>query len=114
MSKKDSTIDTEQADAADAPEAEKSPFAEFIEYGDERNTITFRNVKFSFPASRAKWPTRAMQAFQQQAHADGIELLLGPQQWDLFNEVAPLMEDFWQFLPIFAEAAGFVSYSKGE
>lgn len=118
MSKKDSTIDTEQEapEAADAPESDDnaSPFAEFIDYGDERTTITFRNVKFSFPASRAKWPTRAMQAFQHDSNADGLELLLGAEQWDLFNEVAPLMEDFYEFIPIFAEAAGFVSYTKGK
>lgn len=78
--------------------------SEFISHDGDDTVITFRGVKFRFPTSRAKWPTKAMQAFQKRLNADGIELMLGAQQWDLFNTIAPTIADFWEFFPIFAAA----------
>lgn len=68
-------------------------------------TVEFRGEKFTFPMSRAKWPTRAHQAFQRKNNADGIELLLGPAQWNRLNAIAPAMEDFWQFFGAFCAVA---------
>lgn len=72
---------------------------------DELITVEFRGEKFTCPKSRAKWPTRAHQAFQRRNNADGIELLLGPEQWDRLNTVAPAMEDFWEFFGAFTAVA---------
>lgn len=94
------------------PEDPSSLFADKVSYNGDRTVIEFRGSKFSFPTSRAQWPTRAMQAFQKRMNADGVEMLLGPQQWDHFNIVAPTMGDFWEFFPIFAFAAGFVKLDK--
>lgn len=71
-------------------------------------TVKFRGATFTFPSSTRDWPIRAMQRFQHRDHADGLELLLGAKQWGRFNEVAPLVSDLWEFLPIFAAAAGFI------
>lgn len=60
-------------------------------------TVEFRGEKFTFPTSRAEWPTRAHQAFQRSDNADGVELLLGPTQWNRLNAIAPKMRDFWEF-----------------
>lgn len=89
-------------------EQEPSPYAQFISFDGEDTVIEFRKVKFRFPTSRADWPTKAFQAFQRQRHADGVELVLGPKQWARFNQIAPKISDFWEFLPLFAEASGFV------
>lgn len=101
-----------KADAPRDPEAadaeKRSAYAEFIDYGATETVITFRGRKFRVPASRADWPTKAMQAFQKRMHADGVELLLGVHQWDVLNQVAPKISDFWEFFPILAEACGFV------
>lgn len=70
----------------------------------DMTTVEFRGQKFTFPTSRAKWPTRAHQAFQRKNNADGIELLLGPKQWDQLNTIAPSMEEFWQFFGTFLAA----------
>ncbi|OCB56123.1 hypothetical protein A5722_14590 [Mycobacterium vulneris] len=64
-------------------------------------TVEFRGQKFTFPLSRAKWPTRAHQAFQRKNNADGIEYLLGPAQWERLNTIAPSMEEFWEFFGTF-------------
>lgn len=107
-----------KADAPRDPEAEgaeeRSPYAEFIDYGDTVTTITFHGAKFTFPAKRGNWPTRAVQAFQRGHHTDGVEMLLGAQQWDRFNEVAPTLSEFWEFVPYFAEAAGFLIVEKND
>lgn len=113
MAAKKGTAPADEKVAEDVAEGQddagQSGFAKFIDYSDPvRTVITFRDRKFWFPASRAKWPTRAMQAFQKRLNADGVEMLFGPQQWDMFNQVAPEIGDFWEFFPIFAEAAGFV------
>lgn len=71
----------------------------------ETSTVEFRGQKFTFPKSRADWPTRAHQAFQRKNNADGIELLLGPQQWNQLNNVAPTMADFWEFFGVFCAVA---------
>jgi hypothetical protein len=66
----------------------------------EVSTIEFRNAKFTFPKLQAYWPTRAIQCFQRGSatdRMDGIELLLGPEQWARFNEVAPLAGEFHAF-----------------
>ena len=72
-----------------------------FERGEVTTSITFCGTKFTFPTSQSKWPTRALQLFQRKENVDGIELLLGPAQWELFNTVAPLAEQFWQFWGIF-------------
>lgn len=85
--------------AADAKKTEADKPA------DELITVEFRGEKFTCPWSRAKWPTRAHQAFQRRNNADGIEFLLGPEQWDRLNTVAPAMEDFWEFFGAFTAVA---------
>lgn len=74
--------------------------------GPDVTTITFRGESFVFPSSRGQWPTVAMQKFQQARWVDGVELLLGPAQWRRLNQVAPAVDDFWEFFPVFAKAAG--------
>lgn len=83
---------------------------------DELITVEFRGEKFTCPWSRAKWPTRAHQAFQRNNDVDGIELLLGPEQWDRLNTVAPAMEDFWEFFAAFTllANAGLVPDKSGD
>lgn len=87
---------------------ESTGFDDYIDRGDDITTITFHGATYSFPTSRAQWPTRAMQAFQKRMNADGVELLLGREQWDMFNERHPTMGEFWEFFPLFARAAGFM------
>lgn len=70
----------------------------------DMTVVKFRGQQFIFPTSRAKWPTRAHQAFQRKNNADGVELLLGPAQWDRLNSIAPAMEDFWEFFGTFLAA----------
>lgn len=105
------TGDANGSTIAEHPEdvEKKSRYADAISFVDDQTVIEFRKTKFAFPTSRAMWPTKAFQAFQRQRHADGVELVLGPKQWELFNQIAPAIADFWEFLPLFAEAAGFVS-----
>lgn len=95
----------------DDDQPEPSPYAQHITRGDDVTTIEFRGVKLTFPTSRAKWRTKAMQALQQGFATGndlnifkGVELFLGPQQWDALDAVAPTMGDFWEFWPIFTEA----------
>jgi hypothetical protein len=75
-----------------------------VERGATTTTITFRGERFSFPTSQADWPTIALQRFQRQQNADGIELLLGSEQWRRFNEVAPVAREFWEFWGVFLGA----------
>lgn len=63
----------------------------------ELTTVEFRGQKFTFPKSQAYWPTRAIQSFERSHSTDGIELLFGPDQWERFNEVAPLSGEFYEF-----------------
>lgn len=66
----------------------------------ELTTVEFAGEKFTFPKLQAYWPTRAIQCFQRGSatdRMDGIELLLGPEQWARFNEVAPLAGEFHAF-----------------
>ncbi|MCV7255692.1 hypothetical protein H7J86_26355 [Mycobacterium hackensackense] len=101
--------DAEQSEEDDAA-AEFAALDKFIKRTTTKNTIDFRGRKFSFPRARAKWPTRAMQIFQRgvmERYPDAVELMLGAEQWDEFLDVAPLIEDFWEFFTIFARAAGF-------
>lgn len=70
-------------------------------------TITFRGKKFTFPADRGQWPTRAMQRLQRRQNVDAVEILFGPEQWDQLNELAPTLGEFWEFFALFADAAGF-------
>ena len=66
----------------------------------ELTTVEFAGEKFTFPKLQAYWPTRAIQCFQRGGatdRMDGIELLLGPEQWARFNEVAPLAGEFHAF-----------------
>lgn len=99
--------ETDTATAPEAtPEVEKDPLEQFITRGEERTVITFRDVQFHIPTDRGKWPTRAMQAFQKRFNADGVELVLGPQQWNLFNTLFPTLAEFREFFPIFARAGG--------
>lgn len=105
--------DTKAADtdAGEQEDVKPSPFAEFIEHDGDTTRITFRETVFSFPRHRSDWPTRAMQVFQRgemSTFPDGVELMLGDEQWERFNEIAPRLRDFWEFFPIFAEAVGFV------
>lgn len=72
---------------------------------DEQVVVKFRGQTFTCPKSRSQWPTRAHQAFQRRNNADGIELLLGPQQWERLNEVGPTMADFWEFFAEFTAVA---------
>lgn len=87
---------------ATAPTTRK---AKATETSDDEIVVEFRGLKFVCPKSRSKWPTRAHQAFQRRNNADGIEYLLGPQQWDALNQVAPAMEDFWEFFGAFTAVA---------
>jgi hypothetical protein len=98
---------TKQAQTTAIPTGTEPP-SESIERGDEITTITFHGTKYSFPTNRGDWPIRAVQAFQKRRNADGVELLLGVQQWDLFNERHPTMAEFWEFFPLFVRAAGFM------
>jgi len=72
----------------------------------EVTVIEFRGQKFTIPADRGEWPTRAVQAFSRRLNVDAVELLFGPAQWDRLNRIAPTLEDFWEFFPVFALAAG--------
>ncbi|MCV7230664.1 hypothetical protein [Mycolicibacterium komossense] len=91
----------------------RRPFSDQISRDDETGltTITFRDNTFTFPTSRSEWPTRAMQIFQRGragTFPDGVELMIGTDQWDRFLDIAPKIGDFWEFFPIFTEAAGLV------
>jgi hypothetical protein len=94
---------TPAADKA-VPVADGDPAKAIVDRGATTTTITFRGEKFSFPTSQSDWPTRALQRFQSKANADGIELLLGPAQWERFNEVAPIAREFWEFWGVFLGA----------
>jgi hypothetical protein len=74
---------------------------------DGLSEVEWRGEKFVFPTDQSEWPTRAMQAFSAQRFPDGVERLLGPQQWERLNELGPAMKDFWDFVTVFAAAAGF-------
>lgn len=74
---------------------------------DGVSTVEWRGETFTFPANQGDWPTKAMQSFSAQRHPDGVERLLGPQQWELLNELGPSVNDFWDFMVVFAAAAGF-------
>lgn len=115
MTTNDTTAPEDISDAPDVDPSEQpkdgEQAAEKDEPKDDPNiaSIDFRGVRFTFPANRADWPTRAMQAFQKRQNADGVELLFGPAQWLVFNEMFPKLADFWEFFPQFAAAAGFMS-----
>ncbi|WP_349318858.1 hypothetical protein [Mycolicibacterium canariasense] len=104
------TVEPTDTAAGGDDEQEPSPYAHLIKRTTTKHIITFRGRKFAIPRARAQWPTRAMQIFQRgtmERFPDAVELMLGPTQWDTFNEVAPLVGDFWEFFPILAEALGF-------
>lgn len=90
---------------ATAPTTRTRGKAKATETSDDEIVVEFRGLKFVCPKSRSKWPTRAHQAFQRRNNADGIEYLLGPQQWDALNQVAPTMGDFWEFFGAFTAVA---------
>lgn len=66
-------------------------------------TLEFRGIKFSFQRDRNEWPTKAIQAFSKRKYADGVEQVLGVQQWELLNEIAPKYKDFFEFIEVFGE-----------
>lgn len=106
------TTTTKATDPA-KDDTEADPFADQIEIKDGTVTIKFRDSTFHFPDSRAKWPTRAVQAFQRGKNMDGVELLLGPKQWDALNEVAPAVEDFWEFTLVLQAASVRLESASG-
>lgn len=87
------------------PARKTTPPKDGVKHTADTTTITFRGQSFSFPNSRAQWPTMALQRFQRDDRWDAIEILLGPEQWYRLNQVAPLSADFAEFFGIFAGAA---------
>lgn len=70
-------------------------------------TFEFNGVTFELPRHRGKWPTRAILQFSRAETKDdqikGVETLIGPAQWDrLIDEVAPLAEQFDEFMELFS------------
>lgn len=65
--------------------------------------VEFRGVTFTFPRDRDEWPTKAIQAFSRRKYADGVEQVLGSQQWDMLNDIAPKYKEFFEFINVFGD-----------
>lgn len=117
MSKKVDTVETEPADNFEearerpaSPVAEEPPTAPEVEAsGDEMRTLEFRGEEFIVLADPDDWTTLCRQSFAHMRTIDGVELLLGPQQWSRLNAKFPKFRDFNALVKIIADEYGFGS-----
>lgn len=74
--------------------------------GAESVTVEYEGQKFVVPLDQDDWPILAIQAMSRNMHIDGVQHLLGAQQWARFVTLFPTRRHFNAFSVVLAEALG--------
>lgn len=93
----------------EATELDTKPAAQVEAENDDERVLEFRDLKLTVPADIDDWPTETRKNFSLGRGMVALEILLGRDQWAIFNAHFPKYRDYEELLSLVASEFGFTT-----